>query len=193
MPTLQAVILAAGSSRRFPTNKLLQHLSDQRCLVDIAYALAGELTVQRLLVINSDEHMQLHCHTQGYNYLINSQAHTGMASSIAYAIAATPDADAWAIMLADMPCIQPATLQQLASHWPDHDITVPVYQQQQGHPVIFSHRWFDALCALQGDQGARGLLRDNPDIFALGCNDAGICFDIDTEEDWTAYLAHGCG
>lgn len=192
MSQLQALILAAGSSRRFPVNKLLRRLPDKRCLLDISYQLASALTPDCLLVINADARMREYCQSHHYNYLVNPQADTGMASSIACAVAATPAADGWAILLADMPCIKPATLKLLSDSWSAYEVTVPDYQHQHGHPVIFSHNWFSALCALKGDQGARGLWQDNPAVYHLPTDDAGVCFDIDTEEDWSRYLANGC-
>lgn len=122
------------------------------------------------------------------DFIINAAAHTGIASSIACGVNATMDADGWAIFLADMPAINPATLKLLAETWHAHTITLPRYQQQHGHPVIFSQDWAAQLCALQGDQGARHLLRDNPAVYHLDTDDAGVCFDIDTEADWNAYL-----
>lgn len=188
MPALHAVVLAAGNSRRFPSNKLLRPLPERRCLLDISYQLASALTSQVLLVINDDPQLQAHCRTQQYPFTVNAQAHTGMASSIGTAVTAIADAEACAIFLADMPRIQSTTLQSLSDIWPEHEITVPTYQQQTGHPVIFSHRWFDALCALHGDRGARALLRNNPAVHYVETADAGICFDIDTEADWQTYL-----
>lgn len=191
MKKLQALILAAGSSRRFPANKLLRPLPDQRCLLDISYHLASVLTPQVLLVINTDSQMRAHCESHHYPFLINPQADTGMASSIACAVAATAEADGWAIFLADMPCIQASTLTTLADNWSAHEVTVPTYQHRHGHPVIFSRAWLSALCALRGDQGARGLLQENPAVFHLETEDAGVCFDIDTEADWERYIERG--
>lgn len=188
MPVLQNVVLAAGSSRRFASNKLLKPLPDQRCLLDISQQLATILSPRVLLVINNDPQLQAHCRSHHYAYTVNHQAHTGMASSITTAISATPDADAWAIFLADMPCINSATLRLLADIWQQHEISVPTWQRQRGHPVIFSRKYRDALSSLQGDSGARVLLRDNPDVYHIETGDAGVCFDIDTKTDWQAYL-----
>lgn len=188
MKHLQGLILAAGSSRRFPSNKLLRPLPDQSCLLDISYTLACSLTPQVLLVINTDSQLQQHCVQQQYPFLINRRANTGMASSLAVGVENTHNADGWAIFLADMPCLRTSTLQLLAEHWPAHDVTVPRYRQQPGHPVIFTRPWYARLCALTGDQGARNLLRDNPNVFHLETDDAGICLDIDTEADWETYL-----
>ena len=192
MKQLQALILAAGSSRRFPSNKLLQPLPDETCLLDISYHLACSLTSQVLLVINADEQTQAHCRAQQYNYLINAQAESGMASSIVSGVMATADADGWAILLADMPCIKSSTLQLLAATWPAYEVTLPTYQHQRGHPVFFSQQWRSALCALNGDQGARSLLQDNPGVHQLEVDDPGVCFDIDSETDWCNYIERGC-
>ena len=188
MRQLQALVLAAGSSRRFPSNKLLRLLPDGRCLLDVSYQLAQQLAPRTLTVINSDPSLRSHCETHGMDFIINDAAPTGLASSIVCGVNASIDADGWAIFLADMPAINPVTLQLLAETWSSHAITLPRYQQQHGHPVIFSKDWAAQLCALQGDQGARHLLRDNPAVYHLDSNDAGVCFDIDTEEDWNAYL-----
>jgi molybdenum cofactor cytidylyltransferase len=188
MPQLQALILAAGSSRRFPTNKLLRALPDQRCLLDISYQLASVMTPDVLLVINDDVRMREYCRSRDYRHVVNPVADTGMASSIVCALTATAEADAWAIFLADMPRIKPATLRALADNWSAHSVTVPTYQHRQGHPVIFPRSWFTTLCALTGDQGARQLLRDNPRVKQVPTEDAGVCFDIDTEADWENYL-----
>jgi molybdenum cofactor cytidylyltransferase len=192
MKQLQALILAAGSSQRFPTNKLLRPVPGQTCLLDISYQQAAAMTPQVLLVINADDRMQAHCHEKQYNYLINTHAKTGMASSIVTGVTASADADGWVIFLADMPCITATTLQRLAEHWTAHEVTQPTYRHQPGHPVVFAKSWFDKLCGLTGDQGARGLLQDNPLVHHLETDDAGVCFDIDTEADWARYREHGC-
>lgn len=188
MKHLQALVLAAGGSRRFPSNKLLLPLPGDTCLLDHSYQLASILTPRVLLVINSDGHLQGHCRSKQYNYLINPQANTGMASSIVCGVKASADADGWAIFLADMPCITPTTLSLLANSWSAHEVTVPRYQRQHGHPVIFPHAWFNKLCTLTGDQGARSLIQDDTNVKYVETGDAGVCFDIDTGADWETYL-----
>ncbi|MEJ2389899.1 MAG: nucleotidyltransferase family protein [Gammaproteobacteria bacterium] len=185
---LQAIILAAGSSRRFPGNKLLQQLPGQTCLLDKSYRLASHLTSEVLLVINDDPRLAAYCQAQAYPFIINIQAHTGMASSIVTGVSASPEAEGWAIFLADMPGIKSTTVALLADSWSGHAITVPTWQDKTGHPVIFSHSCYRQLLLLQGDRGARSLLQHHPDVHRVKTDDAGVCLDIDTEKDWQAYL-----
>lgn len=150
--------------------------------------LAQTLTPNVSVVIRPQHQVQQHCQTQDYHFITNTEAETGIASSIACGVNASSDAAGWAIFLADMPCISSDTLQMLAQLWPQHEVVQPTYQNRPGHPVIFSHSWFQQLTNLSGNTGARDLLRDNPTVFRLETNDPGVCFDIDTEADWEMYL-----
>ena len=63
-------------------------------------------------------------------------------------------------------------------------IVVPVYQGKRGHPVGFSSLFRQALLSLQGDVGAREILRQHADeITYLECDDPGVLFDVDVPED----------
>lgn len=147
-----------------------------------------QLTDQVIAVIRNDEKLQKHCQQHHYPYLINMQSQTGMASSIAAGVLETRNAEGWAIFLADMPSIHPSTLRKLAQSWSDHSITAPVWRGLTGHPVIFSRKYYNALTSLQGDRGARQLLRNNPDVYSIETDDPGVCFDIDTDLDFETWL-----
>lgn len=185
---LQAILLAAGSSQRFNGDKLLRPTPASRCLLDIGYQAITQLTDQVLVIIRDDVQLHQHCLQRRYPCLINPRAESGMAGSIIAGVNATANADGWAICLADMPMIQAATLQRLASTWTGHAITVPTWQGQDGHPVIFSRKYREALTSLQGDRGARRLLHDNPEVYRVDTDDAGVCFDVDTDSDWDTWL-----
>jgi len=184
---LQAILLAAGSSQRFNGNKLLCSLDNSQCLLDICYRTAKQLTDQVLVIIRDDTQLHNHCQSHQYPCLVNLCADSGMASSIVAGINATMDVDGWAIFLADMPAIQTETLKQLAATWMKHAITLPTWQGQDGHPVIFSHKYRVALTSLQGDRGARTLLHDNREVYRVETEDAGVCLDIDTDADWETW------
>jgi molybdenum cofactor cytidylyltransferase len=62
-----------------------------------------------------------------------------------------------------------------------HDTVQPHYQGQRGHPVGFKRTCGDALQALQGDEGARGVLRRFPPHL-LDVDDEGTVWDVDTPQ-----------
>ncbi|HEY4073710.1 MAG TPA: nucleotidyltransferase family protein [Herbaspirillum sp.] len=109
----------------------------------------------------------------------------GLGHSLAAGVRAAPDARNWLVALADMPGITPQTMQTVAAACHQaHDIAVPVYADQRGHPVAFGSAYYDQLAALQGDSGARAVLRENAAaVIEVPCADAGILRDIDTPRD----------
>ena len=120
------------------------------------------------------------------------QADTGMAASLAHAIAhankAAPDAQGWIVALGDMPHVQPSTIQSLKTALEQGAriavpmIAAPMYRGQRGNPVGFSRHYLPQLLALEGDQGARGILKHSA-VTELEVDDSGILQDIDTPAD----------
>ncbi|XLZ67968.1 nucleotidyltransferase family protein [Massilia sp. SR12] len=63
-------------------------------------------------------------------------------------------------------------------------IAAPVHGGRRGNPVAFGRAHLQALLALEGDQGARSILKNNP-VNELAVDDPGILQDIDTPSDIT--------
>lgn len=76
----------------------------------------------------------------------------------------------------------------LAREVATHAVVLPLYQQQQGHPVGFGQECFAALSTLCGDRGAAAVVRAHRQAGTarmLHLNDPGIVTDIDTLDDLT--------
>lgn len=61
-------------------------------------------------------------------------------------------------------------------------IAAPVHAGRRGNPVAFGRVHLQALLALEGDQGARSILKNNP-VNELMVDDPGILRDIDAPSD----------
>jgi molybdenum cofactor cytidylyltransferase len=105
----------------------------------------------------------------------------GMGDSIACGVAATPGADGWLILPADLPLIQARTLLAVATALQQHEVVVPLFQSQQGHPVGFSAACRAALLQLTGDAGARSVVMQH-EVYRLEVDDEGCVLDVDTME-----------
>ena len=106
-------------------------------------------------------------------------ASPGMGDSIACGVAATPDAKGWLILPADLPLIQASTLLKVASALQQHEVVLPRYQGQQGHPVGFAPSCREALLRLTGDQGARAVVAQHS-VCRVDVDDEGCVLDVDT-------------
>jgi len=180
------ILLAAGQSRRFGSNKLLYPLTDNTPMLLVAAQTLVSVLPESITVISpalmpyTDQLEQL-----GMRVIVNEHANRGMGSSIACGILASQEATAWLIALADMPCIKIETITRLASKLKDGaDMVAPVIEQQRGHPVGFNQRYKDELIALNDDVGARHIIANHQNQLELvPTNDAGVIIDVDQASD----------
>lgn len=175
MPDIRVIVLAAGKGERFKAAGGTQHKLD---------ALLQGLTVRERVIkavqaSGLSWHVVLPEHTQHVH-------NPGMADSIACGVAATCNADGWLVLPADLPLIQPTTLQFMAKALYDAtqqatpcDVVVPLYQQQRGHPVGFSKACLQDLLQLTGDKGAASVVAKHNSL-QLPVDDVGCVTDVDT-------------
>lgn len=180
------VLLAAGQSRRFGSNKLLHPVVDNTPMLLVSAQKLATALPRSLVVINNDLlDYRAQLEQLGLQVVINEHAGQGMGSSIACGVAASADASGWLIALADMPCINVETIQTIANGLnSDAAIVAPQYQQQRGHPVAFARQFKEALIALNEDTGARDIIAHHEDQLELiSTVDKGVIIDIDEKAD----------
>ena len=180
------ILLAAGQSTRFGSNKLLHPVAgNQPMLLVSAEKLASVLPGS--IVVISDELIDLtkQLEQTGLRVVVNEHAEQGIGSSIACGVGASQDASGWLIMLADMPYIKPGTIQLLANKLVNDDqIVAPMLDQQRGHPVGFGQYYKNALLKLDKDTGARTIINNHHEQLVLvPVSDTGIITDVDQPGD----------
>lgn len=181
------ILLAAGESHRFGSQKLLHRLPDGTPLglrsatnlvraVDRAIVVVPPPTARDLVDLFTNAGVEIN---------VCPRSSEGMGASLACGVRASANADGWLIALADMPFIQPSTIAAVAQALRDGAaIAAPVYDGRRGHPVGFSREYFVELAALSGDVGAKDIVqRDRARVMLLPADDPGIHRDIDTLGD----------
>jgi molybdenum cofactor cytidylyltransferase len=185
-PVIVGVLLAAGAGTRFGGDKLLHRLPDGTPIgVQAARTLLGG--VDRCLAVVRPTNVALArlLEAEGLAIAPFPGADDGMGASLAFGVAAAPDADGWIVALADMPSLRRTSVELVserlrAGAW----IAAPSRQGRRGHPVGFTRALFPELIRLGGDQGARLVLeRHASRVEFLESDDRGIFLDIDTLRD----------
>jgi molybdenum cofactor cytidylyltransferase len=183
------ILLAAGRGRRFDPlgarNKLLQPLgSGEPVVAASASTLLSVLPRVIAVVPPQDGGVADALRALGCEVTLCAQADSGMAASLVNAIAySLPQADAWLVALGDMPYVAPSTLRALLDALAGGaGIAAPVFEGRRGNPVAFSAVHLPALLALQGEHGARALLK-TASVTEVAVDDPGILRDIDTPGD----------
>jgi len=191
---LRGILLAAGYSTRFGSNKLLQALPAGAPDAGMPMAIAA---ARHLLEVLPDSIAVLRPRAQklgrllrdaGCSTVVCKNAGEGMGTSLAAGVRAAADADGWVIALADMPFVRPGTIAKIVTAMEQGAaIAAPVIGGERGHPVGFARIFLEVLSSLEGDVGARDILRQHPDRIALcEVDDPGVLRDIDQPSDLSA-------
>lgn len=160
-----AVVLAAGASKRFGSNKQVSTLGGET-LVQRAANTARKVCGEKTFLVTGHEWWKV-VNAAGADrpfFIVNEKHRQGMGASIAIAARACRSrADAMLLLLCDQPLISAAHLQALIDTWSgdDHEIVASSYDATTGPPVLFPKATFGDLAQLTGDQGARTVLHDS--------------------------------
>jgi molybdenum cofactor cytidylyltransferase len=187
-----ALLLAAGASRRFGSDKRTHKLADGKALLHTTVEKYLGCFEQVVVVLRPGDGLLQEALLAGFGkraprVVVADDADLGMGHSLAAGIAAVADWDYAFVALADMPFIEAATLERLkqvmASAAADA-IVQPTLQGRPGHPVGFGRDRFAEIAALTGDAGARSIVQRRKDqVVEVPVTDPGVLRDIDQPAD----------
>jgi molybdenum cofactor cytidylyltransferase len=182
---ITGILLAAGSGMRFGSQKLLARLSDGRYVVEASATNLLAAVGRVIAVTGRDERLMRVLDDCGCQVLVNERAAEGMGTSIGAGVEASLAADGWIIALGDMPYIESATIEKIKLSLEEGAaIAALSHQGKRGNPAGFARQYGAALCALNGDTGAKKIIDANIALARIiEVDDAGIFADIDVVGD----------
>ena len=193
---LSCVLLAAGASRRLGRPKQLVRRGNQPLLLNALASARGALgpDAATVVVLGAGALRLRNVLRRAAQRAGNGAAsacvvynplwRTGLAGSLRTGLAALPSsAPAALVMVVDQPDVDAAALSRLISAWRKRP-RVPAaahYAGRAGVPAILPRRLWRVARSLEGDVGARALLRNAPELTLVEMPEAEL--DIDTVED----------
>lgn len=181
MIAARAVILAAGTSSRAGTQKLLMDFRGRKL---IEYPIAAAQAWNSLVVCGSEVERYLFGRC-GVEVVRNDEPDRGMSHSLALANEIVAPELALIVLLGDKPLVRRSLIKSIASAARDNDVVYPVRGAVPGHPVMLSPRARRYIAGLPAGDTLR-LLRDISELrqYAMQTSDPGATFDVDTIDDF---------
>ncbi len=181
------IILAAGAAARMRQPKLLLPWKGE-ALIRHAARTALQAGLDPVLVVTGAQAEALQQALDGLavQFAHNPDWAAGQSTSVRTGILALPDGIPAALfLLGDQPFVPPELIRALLEHYhASHPlILAPFVGEKRANPVLFDRAIFPAMCALQGDAGARSLFAQYPPA-RLPWDDERLLFDVDTPEDY---------
>lgn len=174
------VLLAAGRSERFgATDKLQEDFLGQPLAFHVVTALEDMPFKARIAVCSNTD---LDFGARGYIVVQNGAPEDGMSGSVVLGVAAARalGCEAVVIALADMPRVTAAHVMRLLDAFEGPDSVVASSNGvHPTPPALFGAGQFDTLLRLEGDVGARDLIRAGRRVIAPEAE----LLDIDRPED----------
>lgn len=186
---VSGIVLAAGSSSRLGQPKQLLDLEGRPLLqhaIDAAEG-AGLFDVVIVLGHRADDVAAAVTISEGTRVVVNPDYAEGQATSLRTGLrAADPKSKAAIVLLGDQPAVNAVSLRALVDAYERSEapIVQAAYSGRPSHPVLFDRSLWADLEAIEGDKGARDLLKNNPewiDKVELGGETP---WDVDTWQDY---------
>lgn len=183
-----ALLLAAGGSSRLGQPKQLLKFKGRSLVRRAAEALVGSGCEPVVVVLGAEiERSTDEIAGLSLTICVNEEWQTGMSSSIKAGLRELlniePGLDAVLITLCDQPNVTADMLRRFLSQFrlDRASIIAAHYGETVGVPALFSSELFDELFQLEGDKGARDLIRRQNGVQTINLESA--AFDIDTSND----------
>ena len=186
------LILAAGESSRFGGLKQLAPVDGEPLLARIVHAALASGLARTIVVLGCGaerirrelggilDHPAL-------SVVTNTDYRAGMATSVRAGMAQVDSSfDSAMIILGDFPLLNARIIDMVLQAYriSGRGICLPVRDKRWGHPICLSRRYFDSLRQIEGDIGAREIVRGSwSDVYPFPIPENGCFFDVDTQED----------
>ena len=185
-----AIVLAAGTSSRMgKENKRFLKIAGKTVLQWTVDNVLASKVAQTIVVAGNDfDEILGYLNPSGVTVVHNKNYQSGMSSSLKAGLKMIDRSSEGAlILLADQPNLQPQTLNRFLELFSNggKKIIAGRYSHITGNPVLFHCEFFNDLLQLQGDAGARSVLKRFPEDIATVEIPPEQCLDIDTPEDFS--------
>jgi molybdenum cofactor cytidylyltransferase len=191
---ISGLILAAGESSRMNTPKALLQIQGQT-FAECIFRKMQDAGIRLATIVTGAHHAEIEAAVKGklrLEVVFNPLYQEGQLSSLKEGVRLLPTgSNAALIWPVDQPLVQTETVKKLMDTFQTERkrMTIPVYDERHGHPIICDMGAIRALLELRPTQTAKVLQQLFADqISFVEVDDSGVTLDIDTPEEYQKYI-----
>jgi molybdenum cofactor cytidylyltransferase len=182
---IAGILLAAGLSRRFGRQKLLQPYRGELLVRKTARCFLEAGLQPVVAVVSNDPAFGDALAGLPLTMVENARPEDGISSSIALGLRTLPDTTTAALIgVADQPNLSAEAVEELLRAFSAGRIVVPRFGDHRGNPPVFDRRFFDELIELRGDRGGQVVVTAHPEAVIEVTLAEAIGDDVDRPEEW---------
>lgn len=165
---LGCIVMAAGRSSRFGSNKLLTDFCGKP-LYQWALEAVPPDAYERVQVVTGYAPIMALAEKLGYGAVVNDRPELGVSRTIRLGMQGLLDCDGVLFMTADQPCLTQDSVRRVAALFErEHGIIAAAgCGGKKGNPCLFPSALFPELMALEGDAGGSKVIKAHPDRLRL--------------------------
>lgn len=184
MVVIDAVIMAAGQSKRMGENKLLLPLGESTVIEQFLNKFPYDL-FHKVTVVYSDNDLVKCCEPYPVKLCENKIPDAGKSHTICLGQQNSMNSEGVMYLVADQPLLKRESIQKLINIFKKNInmIVMPVVGEKSYNPVIFPSVCYEELMSLSGDNGGKSIVKNHYDcILPVVFEDEAEFMDIDTKE-----------
>ena len=190
---IAGIILAAGTSSRLGQPKQLLQLEGRPLLQHAIDAMERSPLFEVIVVLGhqADEIAEELYAGDQTRVVVNEDYAQGQATSLKAGLEdVSPEAEAVLVILGDQPAVNAKKVKAVLEGYEmsKKPIVQASYRGVAGHPTVFYRSVWPELMEIEGDKGARDLIKEHPEWLSRVELGVEAPFDIDTPEDYQYLL-----
>ncbi len=184
---ISLIILAAGNSKRFGSNKLLHEFEGKPLYIKCVETMRKAPFYEKIIVTQYDE-ILCDATLSDFIRVRNDNSELGISHSIKLGIeSSSADTEAWCFTVCDQPFLQSSTLNEFISGFikSEKEFGVISCDGVLGNPNIFAISAREALLSLVGDRGGKNIINraESEKIYTHCIINSKELSDVDFKED----------
>jgi len=196
---ISAILLAAGESKRMEgENKLIKEINGIPLIQHAIKNVLGSAIDELIIILGHEKSLIENIITKNkkIKFIYNENYKNGISSSIKIGLNhISKNSEAFFICLGDMPNVNQNIYNKLIKSRYNYnkklisdrkkEIIIPVFEEKEGNPILFSKFMREKIMNIDGDYGAKKIIEESKNkILYVPIKSNGITLDFDTKEDF---------